>query len=59
MLGMYMLWCKVVLEEDLSIGAIFTRKNYLEVPYISITRPNCMKSKEWILELPHNGKLAN
>ena len=30
--SMYMLGCKVALEQDLSIGAIFRRKNYLYVP---------------------------
>jgi hypothetical protein len=29
-----MLGCKVALEQDLSIGAIFRRKNYLYVPLI-------------------------
>jgi hypothetical protein len=40
--SMYMLGCKVALEQDLSIGAIFRRKNYLDVPVISSTGPNGM-----------------
>ncbi len=30
--SMYMLGCKVALEQDLSIGTIFRRKNYPDVP---------------------------
>mgnify|MGYP006970176919 FL=1 len=40
--SMYMLGCKVALEQDLSIGAIFRRKNYLDVPVILSTGPNGM-----------------
>ena len=40
--SMYMLGCKVALEQDLSIGAIFRRKNYLDVPLILSTGPNGM-----------------
>ena len=40
--SMYMLGCKVALEQDLSIGAIFRRKNYLYVPLILSTGPNGM-----------------
>ena len=32
--SMYMLGCKVALEQDLSIVAIFRRKKYLDVPVI-------------------------
>jgi hypothetical protein len=39
---MYMLGCKVALEQDLSIGAIFRRKTYLDVPLILSTGPNGM-----------------
>ena len=37
---MYVLVCKVALEQDLSIGAIFRRKTYLDVPVILSTGPN-------------------
>jgi hypothetical protein len=37
---MYMLGCKVALEQDLSIGAIFRRKTYLDVHVILSTGPN-------------------
>ena len=37
---MYMLGCKVVLEQDLSIGAILRRKTYLDVLVILSTVPN-------------------
>jgi hypothetical protein len=40
--SMYMLVCEVALEQDLSIGAIFRRKNYLDVPVILSTGPNGM-----------------
>ncbi len=40
--SMYMLGCKVALEQDLSIGAIFRRKNYLYVPLILSTGQNGM-----------------
>jgi hypothetical protein len=40
--SMYMLGCKVALEQDLSIGAIFRRKNYLDAPVILSTGPNGM-----------------
>jgi hypothetical protein len=40
--SMYILGCKVALEQDLSIGAIFRRKNYLDVPVIWSTGPNGM-----------------
>jgi len=39
---MYMLVCKVALEQDVSIGAIFRRKNYLGVPVTLSTGPNSM-----------------
>jgi hypothetical protein len=39
-ISMYMLGCKVALEHDLSIGAIFRRKTYLDVPVILSTGPN-------------------
>ena len=39
---MQMLGCKVALEQDLSIGAIFRRKNYLDVPAILSTGRNGM-----------------
>ena len=35
--SMYMLGYKVALEQDLSIGAIFRRKNYLYVPLVLST----------------------
>ena len=38
----HMLGWKVALEQDLSIGAIFRRKNYLYVPLILSTGPNGM-----------------
>ena len=40
--SMYMLGCKVALEQDLSNGAIFRRtsKTYLDVPVILSTGPN-------------------
>ena len=31
--SMYMLGCKVALEQDLSIGGIFSGKNYSDVPF--------------------------
>jgi hypothetical protein len=37
---MYMLGCKVALEQDLSIGAIFRGKTYLDVPVSLSTGPN-------------------
>ena len=37
-----MLGCKVALVQDLSIGAIFTRKNYLDEPVILSIGPNGM-----------------
>jgi hypothetical protein len=37
-----MLGCKVALEQDLSIGAIFRRKKYLYVPLILSTGQNGM-----------------
>ena len=40
--SMYMLVCKVALEQDVSIGAIFRRKNYLDVPVVLSTGPNGM-----------------
>jgi hypothetical protein len=40
--SMYMLGCKVALEQDLSIGAIVRRKNHLYVPLISSTGRNGM-----------------
>jgi hypothetical protein len=40
--SMYMLGCKVALEQDLSIGPIFRRKNYLDVPVILSTGLNGM-----------------
>ena len=40
--SMYMLGCKVALEQDLSIGAIFRRKTYWDVPLILSTRLNGM-----------------
>jgi hypothetical protein len=39
---MYMLGCKVALEQDVSIGAIFRRKNYLDVRVILSTGQNGM-----------------
>jgi hypothetical protein len=39
---MYMLDCKVALEQDLSIGPIFRLKTYLDVPLILSTGPNDM-----------------
>jgi hypothetical protein len=39
---MYMLGCKVALEQDLSIGTISRRKNHLYVPFILSTGPNGM-----------------
>ena len=39
---MYMLGCKAALEQDLSIGAIFRRKTYWDVPLILSTRLNGM-----------------
>jgi hypothetical protein len=39
---MYLLACKVALEQDLSIGAIFRGKNYLDVPAILSTGRNGM-----------------
>ena len=41
---MYMLGCKVALEQDLSNGAIFRGKNYLYVlvPLVLSTGPNGM-----------------
>ena len=36
---MHMLGCKVALEQDQSIGAIFRRKTYLDVPAILSTGP--------------------
>ena len=41
-LSMYMLGCKVALEQDLSFGAMFRRKDYLDVPVILSTGPNGM-----------------
>ena len=35
--SMYMLGCKVALEQDLSIGTIFRRKTYQDVPLILST----------------------
>ena len=32
-LSMYMLGCKVALEQDLSIGAIFSGRKYSDVPF--------------------------
>ena len=40
--SMYMLGCKAALEQDLSIGAIFRRKTYWDVPLILSTRLNGM-----------------
>jgi hypothetical protein len=40
--SMYMLGCKVALEQDLSIGAIFRRNNRLGVPVILSTGQNDM-----------------
>ena len=40
---MQMLGCKVALEQDLSIGAIFRSKNYLYVPLILSTGQNDMQ----------------
>ena len=45
--SMYMLGCKVALEQDLSIGTIFRRKNYQDVGVLHLnlsTRPNGLKS---------------
>ena len=41
-LSTYMLGCKVALDQDLSIGSILRRKNYLDVPLILSTGPNSM-----------------
>ena len=40
--SMYMLGCTVALEQDLSIRAIFRRKNYLYAPLILSTGQNGM-----------------
>jgi hypothetical protein len=37
---MQMLGCKIALERDLSIGAIFRLNKYSDVPLILSTRPN-------------------
>ena len=37
---MYMLGCKVAVDQDLSIGAIFRRRTSLDVPVILSTGPN-------------------
>ena len=40
---MQMLGCKVALEQDLSMGAIFRRKNYQDVPLNLSTRQTGLK----------------
>ena len=40
---MQMLGCKVALEQDLSIGTIFRRKNYPDVPLNLSTRQTGLK----------------
>ena len=40
---MQMLGCKVALEQDLSIGTIFRRKNYQDVPLNLSTRQTGLK----------------
>ena len=40
---MHMLGCKVALEQDLSIGTFFRRKNYPDVPLNSSTRQKGLK----------------
>ena len=47
-----MLGCKVALEQNLSIGAIFRRNDYLDVPVILSTGPNGMYLHVWVLDLP-------
>jgi hypothetical protein len=48
--SMYMLGCKVALDQDLSIGAIFRRKNYLDVLVILSTGPNGMYCSSYMYE---------
>jgi hypothetical protein len=40
---MHMLGCKVALEQDLSTGTIFRRKNYQDIPLNLSTRQTGMK----------------
>ena len=49
---MYMLGCKVALEQDLSIGAIFRRETYWDVPLILSTRPKGMYSSLIVMQIP-------
>jgi len=43
--------CKVALEQDLSIGVIFRRKNYLYVPLILSTGQNGIHLSVLVLQL--------
>ena len=43
--------CKVALEQDLSIGVIFRRKNYLYVPLILSTGQNGIQLSVLVLQL--------
>ena len=55
--SMYMLGCKAALEQDLSIGAIFRRKTYWDVPLILSTRLNGMYLSLLVLVNTNIGKV--
>jgi hypothetical protein len=53
-----MLGCKLALEQDLSIGAMFRCIHYLDAPLILSTGPNGMKLSLLLLLFLHAGKLT-